>query len=994
MRAARRPAAVPDGGPSTNGAPRGRGRSGASPYRRLLAGGLAALVAGAGLAATPAIAAAAAPQAATTADATFNPFDNAGGFSVYVRRDANLRNTEIEGAIAVGGTLTVGGRLPVLQYRAGTDDYTPPLIEGDVTRALLGAYSPTSGVLDMAGDGGATPASGYAKLTGGPQAPFQFSARGGYTQYVKPGGEAEGPSIDAKNQEWDSSDPGATFRTTQPTVASYVEKGDSWDAVDGWLAQITDPASGLAQPVTVTRVADRAVLDLTPGVMNVLDYSALMTAGTPNAISYTDAQPSAETPLIIRVPAGTQTVVGMPLGNAGLVAPFVTWDLSAVNGSVSMAPNNGNGRIDGSVYAPHADLTLTFGPIDGQVIANTLTTTSGSGEMHAYFLRSTFTKPQVETTPDTTGSFSVAKALDGPIGLIPAGTSFTVHYRVDGGDPIPLAIPSDGTPKPVAGLPAGATITFAEDTPPEIDGITWTGSNFSTESIVIAGGITTPVTLTNTYAATPAPPATGSFTVAKALSGPTGLIPDGSVFTVDYRVDGGDPLAVTVPADGTPQTVAGLPDGAEVTFVERTPAAIAGVIWTDSTFSPATIHIVGGAATPVTVTNTFEAAPPVPAPTGSFTVAKALAGPIDLIPAGTTFTVDYRVDGGDPIAVTVPADGSPQTVAGLPDGTEVTFEERTPAPIDGVTWIDSNLSTESIDIVGGVTTPVTVTNTFEATPAPAPATGSFTVAKALAVPTGSIPDGTTFTVNYRVGDGDAIPLSIPADGTPQTVSGLPAGAVVTFEESTPAPIPGLLWTAGTLSERSISIVGGISTAVIVTNTYEATPSAPAPTGSVGISIEIDAPDGLIPDGTEVEVTYEIAGGEPITISVPADGSVFTIEDLPLGTTITFTELRLPGIDGVTWTGNDLPLAPIEVTGDLTTAVTVTTSDEAISPTPTPNAEPTPAPAPISTPDTTAGTTPLASTGVELAASIGVAAGALALGALGLLFARRRRTTRR
>ncbi|WP_394554539.1 collagen-binding domain-containing protein [Agromyces sp. MMS24-JH15] len=408
MRATRRTA-------SAYAAARETGPSGSAPKadgiphsttsgRRALTIGTAALVAGATLALAPAITAGSADAAFAADGTTFNPFDNAGGFSLYARGDANLQHSEVEGAIAVGGTLTAkqpGGRLPIQHYVTGTADYTAPVIDGAATRVLIGAYSDQSGILDVSGSGIA-PNDGYAKLAGGEQAPFFFAYRGGYAQYVVPGGEDQGPSIDAKNQAWDAADPGATFRTAETSVAAYVEQGDAWDQVDGWLAPLADPAAGLANRVEVAHDTDRAVLALQAGVVNVIDYADLFLPGGayPTAVTYAGPLPAADTPLIIRVPAGTTSVIGMALdGGAGTdaVANSIMWDLSALSGPVTMAPNTGNGQLDGSVYAPHADLTLTFGPLGGQVIAETLTTTGDSGETHAYYFRAEL--PTVVVTP-------------------------------------------------------------------------------------------------------------------------------------------------------------------------------------------------------------------------------------------------------------------------------------------------------------------------------------------------------------------------------------------------------------------------------------------------------------------------------------------------------------------------------------------------------------------------------------------------------------------
>lgn len=98
---------------------------------------------------------------------------------------------------------------------------------------------------------------------------------------------------------------------------------------------------------------------------------------------------------------------------------------------------------------------------------------------------------------------------------------------------------------------------------------------------------------------------TGSFQISKALTGPTGLVPETTEFTVEYTVDNGPAASLTLLADGTPVTVTGLPVGAEVAFVELAPPVIPGVTWVTAAFSESTITIGDGTVTTVSLTNVY-----------------------------------------------------------------------------------------------------------------------------------------------------------------------------------------------------------------------------------------------------------------------------------------------------------------------------------------------------------------------------------------------------
>lgn len=99
---------------------------------------------------------------------------------------------------------------------------------------------------------------------------------------------------------------------------------------------------------------------------------------------------------------------------------------------------------------------------------------------------------------------------------------------------------------------------------------------------------------------------TGGFELAKAFSG-TGAaaaVQAGS-YSVEYAVNGGTPVRVTLAGSGAAQSFSGFAVGDVITFAELTPPTISGVTWTTRTFSPASVTIGAGTSPRVTLTNGY-----------------------------------------------------------------------------------------------------------------------------------------------------------------------------------------------------------------------------------------------------------------------------------------------------------------------------------------------------------------------------------------------------
>jgi choice-of-anchor A domain-containing protein len=119
------------------------------------------------------------------------------------------------------------------------------------------------------------------------------------------------------------------------------------------------------------------------------------------------------------------------------------------------------------------------------------------------------------TFRSTLGGFRIAKELGGTgASQVPADTTFTVRFSYElGGTTVSqdVQVPADGTP--VAGpqdLPEGTVVTFEEIELPGLAGIVWgtpdiTVDDQATNRLVVGGGQTAQIVVTNTADVTPTP---------------------------------------------------------------------------------------------------------------------------------------------------------------------------------------------------------------------------------------------------------------------------------------------------------------------------------------------------------------------------------------------------------------------------------------------------------------------------------------------------------
>ncbi|MGO3834348.1 MAG: DUF5979 domain-containing protein [Microbacteriaceae bacterium] len=204
--------------------------------------------------------------------------------------------------------------------------------------------------------------------------------------------------------------------------------------------------------------------------------------------------------------------------------------------------------------------------------------------------------------------------------------------------------------------------------------------------------------------------------------------------------------------------------------------------------------------------------------------------------------------------------------------------------------------------------------------------GTFNVRKAFSgIEPGDFPEGTTFPVHATWNGGEET-IDVPADGTP-VPSGvmLPAGTVVTLEEGTPPEAPeGYTFSASHLSDESITILAGDNPDIelIVTNTYDRV------LGGFDLHKTLKGATAKdFPEGTEFTITALLTiDGKEVTreFSLPADGSLVKgPRDLPVGTSVTLTEVKVPSLAGHVFTGVEFSDTAFTINSEKPLQVTAT-----------------------------------------------------------------------
>lgn len=884
----------------------------------------------------------AAPPAHAAYPETFNPFTMNGGFTVYAREDALLQNQETEGSIAVGGTATVqgsSGTYTIIHVSAGTGDYTLPTVDGDPTRLLVNSYSPAStGILAVTSAGTDDPALwGDLKMVerGGP---WQAFARADWLRLNQnPANVDQTPLIDATHQQYpgDAAAPAGpagensiyTVSTAPTAVADYVEANreasyeEAADCLDGLAT------SDAGYPVGVAEDAgSRVVLEpLSSDRPNIVDYADI--AGAALIQFSPGPAPGVPNPLIIRVAAGTTEVIGARSDPQGRYSPYMFWDLSQVTGDVTVRA--GEARIDGSIYAPEASVTVDAAPLDGQVLGRDVTILGG--EVHSFLFAG-----QLACEADS-GTFAVRKELNGIApGDLPEGTTFTVNYvatEPDGTVTVgTLEVPADGEAVEAgARFPVGTTIAFTEIAPESVPGWEW-GSPVITPNPLEIGVGTAQVVVANSATAQ-----TGTFSVAKTIDDVSGGSPAApsqptvpvtwTAFFQETQTTG----TLQVPFDGTPVSVGqDFPVGTRIVLTEDLSGIDPpeGYEWSGVGWSPGRTFVIAengsvvavslvNAVTPAAGERTItivksaegEAADPAYGYAVSYNTGADLLDPrvTRALPVGDPESLDDVGDdvmtlalaellptlSGEPVD---PADWALPVISVTADGTTT---EYTPANFEGAGPIESAIVEIPLPESGDVL--IDVTNAVKE--------GTFALAKRFqGVDGDDLPPGLEFSVRWTAttpaGDVTTGVVRVPADGTPVSPVDdtgapimFPYGTVITADELAPPAVRHVLWLE-TRFEFEQVVIGADDQPVVE---FVFTNSANLVTDTFQVAKRLDGidPAALLVDSFTIDYFAQTLGGtvETGSFEVPADGTPAGPVDeqgqpvvFPIGTVVHLAEI--------------------------------------------------------------------------------------------------------
>jgi len=907
--------------------------------RRVIAGITATLLAATGVVVAGAIAA---PPAAAAYPESVNPFAIAGGFTVYARENGLLQNQETEGSIAVGGTATVqgsSGQYTIIHVSAGTGDYEIPTVDGDPTRFLVGRYSTAStGILAITSAGTSDPALwGDLKMVQRNDG-WQAFARADWLRLNRNAANPDQtPLMESTHQQYpaDAAPPAGavgngsiyTANTSNTAVADYVEanRDASWEEASSCFDDIADPIAGIGYPVGVADDAgSRKVLEpLSPDQPNIVDYAEISGAAL---IQFSPGPtPGVSNPLVIRVPAGTTNVVGARADPQGAFSPYIVWDLSELTGDVTVTA--AEGRIDGSIYAPDASVTVDAAPLDGQVIGRNVTLKGG--EVHSFLFSS-----EIPCTADS-GTFAIHKELSGiDDGDLPAGTTFTVNYRAvdpDGNVSVgTLEVPADGTPV-AAGkqFPIGTVVTFEEISPETVPGWEWGDPTITPNPLTIGIGTAT-VEVTNTASRT-----TGTFSVQKQiddLSGGEPGEPSQATVPVQWTARfGGEPIGggtLDVPFDGTVVDVGQQFPVGTIIFLSENLDGIdppPGYDWSGVGWNPGRIFVIDDADSTVAVELTNVVTPTDDGRT--ITIVKSTEGAAADPRFG--YAVTYNTNPSPERATLALPVGQPQLIEDLETGTEVLELAELPPTLDDqpvpnaddwvppvftVTIGDATTRYEPAGFGDIVSIPlptdseadieIEVTNALKE--------GSFTISKAFeGIPPDQVPPGLEFTVAWAahfptMAEDDVIQqgvLRLPGDGTavgPVDETGAPLlfpyGTIVTYEEQTTPAVTHLAWQSAVFDRDQLVIGEDDQASVGATLTNDA--SLLSGTFLARKNLAGIDPDQLLVTSFTIDYVAHLPSRDVVVgrFTLPADGTpAGPVDDegdpisFPIGTVVNLTE---------------------------------------------------------------------------------------------------------
>ncbi len=525
------------------------------------------------------------------------------------------------------------------------------------------------------------------------------------------------------------------------------------------------------------------------------------------------------------------------------------------------------------------------------------------------------------------------------------GTQFpSLNYTVNvtcGGTTTTLTLTNGGS-QTVSNIPYGTSCSVAEfplpTVPPQMcpsgtSGL-WTIGYVPPQPAppIVINGVTTTVTVTNTFNCVP--DQGGSLIVKKVVVSPGAIAVPPATYPANVTC-GGTTATLNLASDGTPQTVSNIPYGTNCSVVEPTPPVPPNACPPNTTgtwaiiTAPTSIPPISATTTTVTVTNTLTCTPGGGGQLDSLVVNKTVINNTNgaVSTAGLSYPVTATC-GGVPTPLTL-TESSPGTVGNLALGTNCSVQEgaypTVSCPQDYLpSWSTVYLPSASVG-VNGLATPVTVQNTLVCK-----LISKVRVAKVVVNNTPNPADvsGLSYPMNVSCVTGTMPPTTMPvslAGGSSLVLPNIPSGSVCTVSETLPpAPTTGCpagsvpTWvTPPTYAPPSVTTGSGLPV-LTVTNTLTCTPGG-GQVGSLIVTKEVVYAGSIVLPSHIYPVT--VTCGSTITHLNLVNGVPQTVSNIPLNTSCSVVEVALlpppnicPPHTTPLWTTAYAPPSPIHITG--------------------------------------------------------------------------------
>jgi choice-of-anchor A domain-containing protein len=318
-----------------------------------------------------------------------SPTDSAYGFNIFLNGNATLVTNETEGPVAIGGNLTVAGNYQVNIHNNGSFKVsnTPiGLFVGGKVIFQSGSLQVNNSRYVKIGDC----AGSNLKVW------YRDNNNAASNIYITPSANSYSSTpninINANALTWGSPEVSSTnnpvcdanvpsLMNFTSVFANFQSKSASMAACSATGIDLTNP-NGNVHGTTITSVltSGQLKINLSTGV-NVLNCTGSELNNVTGNITF-NTQPDASHILVINVnAAGSFTWnVWNQAGIGGTNAPYILYNFYNTT-SLSIA---GNSTIEGTVFAPYADITKTINQsnIEGQIIAQSFY--QSGGEVHYY----------------------------------------------------------------------------------------------------------------------------------------------------------------------------------------------------------------------------------------------------------------------------------------------------------------------------------------------------------------------------------------------------------------------------------------------------------------------------------------------------------------------------------------------------------------------------------------------------------------------------------